>query len=148
MLLLLLYYHPLQTVLLNIWKDHCNGWVEARLSATVLVLITKDRTLVSFAWCYHTSPSFFEGQRIKSAYSLKASKRRQLMRCQQKLLRVTHCQGKHTTGWEYLMLLSAVSNTNTAKPSHASTLLPFRILSFTFFNRNLKCLAVVIFSII
>lgn len=56
------------------------------------------------------------------------------MQCQQKLLHVTQCQAKHTTEWEYLMPLSAVSNTNTAKPSHASTLLPF---SFTFFNRNL-----------
>lgn len=29
-LLLLLYYHPPQTALLNIWKDHFNGWVESR----------------------------------------------------------------------------------------------------------------------
>ena len=127
MLLLVLYYHCLQTAPLNISRAlfFFFGCVELRLTeqwdgATVPLqglAHTKHGTLFCFAHSYHTISSFFWGLKKKKkrksdcflVRGYENQKKIGLTRCQRQFLHVTNCQEKAGC-WTRLFNTDSIQN--------------------------------------
>lgn len=150
MLLLLLYYHPLQTALLNIWKDHFNGWVESRPTwerqnnCAGIAHEWENFGQLCIMLSHHPIFFFFEAKESCLLFCLRQQKRGSWSSAKENSY-TSFTVREHTVGWENLMQLSAASNTNTAKHSHAPSLPSFRVPSFTFFHSTVCCIAGVMF---
>lgn len=150
-LLLLLYYHPLQTALLNIWKDHFNGWVESRLmwgrqnNRAGIAHEGENFGQLCMMLSHHPIFLFFEAKESCLLFHLRLRKQSSWCGTKENSY-VSFTLKEHIVGWENWMQLSAVSKTNTAKLSHAPTLPSFRVPSFTFFHSTVWCIAVFMFE--
>lgn len=120
MLLLLLYYHPLHTALLNIWKHHFNGWVESRLTwgrqNNCAGIAHKGENFVKLCMMlsHHSNFSFFfffEAQESCLLFCSRLRKRGSWCGAKENSC-MSFPVKEHTIGWENVTQLSVVSNTN------------------------------------
>lgn len=152
MLLLLLYYHSLQTVLLNIWNDDFNGWVESKLMKgkqnNCAGVAHKGQNFGHIGLMLSHHPIFFfffNRQKKGLLFRLRLWKQGGWCGAKENAyMSVTVNKSTSVDGsiWcSYLQYPTQILPNIHTHPPYS----PFRRLSFTLFHSIIYCIAVIIF---